>query len=145
MKNHNDNLVAAIGKASEALEYVERARGQLYSFHQLMGRADLQFGESVDMLRDANLDADAQHMETEIVGRNVIDGRWTFQLVEEFEALYYEPAVAEVRDLERKYLDGKRHVYESRMKDERRTKNLLAHENRPPAAYSPVVDLDTDR
>ena len=32
--------VDAVGKASEALEYVERARGHLYAFHQLIGRAD---------------------------------------------------------------------------------------------------------
>ena len=28
----------AVGKATEALEYVERARGHLYAFHQLIGR-----------------------------------------------------------------------------------------------------------
>ena len=34
------------GKATEALEYVERARGHLYAFHQLIGRADLLFEEA---------------------------------------------------------------------------------------------------
>ena len=37
--------VDAVGKASEALEYVERARGHLYAFHQLIGRADFLFEE----------------------------------------------------------------------------------------------------
>src|SRR5918996_1195686 len=38
--------VDAVGKATEALEYVERARGHLYAFHQLIGRADLLFEEA---------------------------------------------------------------------------------------------------
>jgi hypothetical protein len=36
-----DDAVRAAGTLSEALEYLERARGHLYSFHQLIGRADL--------------------------------------------------------------------------------------------------------
>ena len=35
----DDATVEATGKLSEALEWVERARGHLYEFHQLMGRA----------------------------------------------------------------------------------------------------------
>ncbi len=37
----DDATVEAVGAVSEALECVERARGELYSFHQLMGHADL--------------------------------------------------------------------------------------------------------
>ncbi len=54
-----DPVVAAIGKASEALEYVERARGHLYSFHQLMGRADIEFGNAADLLSECGLVLDA--------------------------------------------------------------------------------------
>src|SRR5436190_24214227 len=36
----DSETVDAVGKATEALEYVERARGHLYAFHQLIGRAD---------------------------------------------------------------------------------------------------------
>ena len=35
----DSETIDAVGKASEALEYVERARGHLYAFHQLIGRA----------------------------------------------------------------------------------------------------------
>lgn len=34
----SDAHVAVAGKMSEALECLERARGHLYSFHQLMGQ-----------------------------------------------------------------------------------------------------------
>ncbi len=49
----DDATVGAVGKLSEALETVERARGALYTFHQLIGHADLQLGEAATMLRSA--------------------------------------------------------------------------------------------
>ena len=48
-----DRTVDAVGKITEALETTERARGHLYSFHQLTGHADLQLGDAVDKLRAA--------------------------------------------------------------------------------------------
>ena len=128
----SDETVAAAGKASEALEWIERARGALYEFHQLMGRADLLFGDAADLLEDAGHDDLASLVRTEVVGRNVLDGRWTFQIVEEFDDCYYDV----VRDAERRIRDdllaGRRHVYESEMKDERRTNGRTGHERRPP-------------
>ena len=47
----DDDTIAAVGKLSEALECVERARGQLYDMHQLIGHADLLLGEAADKLR----------------------------------------------------------------------------------------------
>ena len=56
MQPPTPELVEAIGKASEAQEFVERARGHLYSFHQLMGHADFLFGDAANMLREAGLE-----------------------------------------------------------------------------------------
>ena len=81
----DDATVEAVGAVSEALECVERARGELYSFHQLMGHADLLLGEARDRLRDAGHHAVAERLETEVIGRNVLHGRWTFQIVEDFD------------------------------------------------------------
>ncbi|RYJ04945.1 MAG: hypothetical protein EON52_14125, partial [Actinomycetales bacterium] len=65
------------------------------------------------------------------VGRNVIDGRWTFQLVEEYDEGYY----ATFKDLERTARDdlveGKTHVFEAEMKEDRRTQGRRHHEARP--------------
>jgi hypothetical protein len=77
----DDATVEAVGAVSEALEYVERARGELYAFHQLMGHADLLLGEACDKLRDAGHAEMADRLEEEVVGRNVLYGRWTFQIV----------------------------------------------------------------
>ncbi len=139
---YDPELVAAIGKASEAFEYVERARGHLFTLHQLIGRADILFGESADMLAEAGHPEEARLLREEIVGRNVLDGRWTFQIVEEFDLLYYEPTRDALRGMERDHLDGRRHVYEDRMKEERRTRSATGHERRPPAAH--VAEVETE-
>src|SRR3954453_19221421 len=67
----------AVGKLTEALETVERARGHLYSFHQLTGTAALQLGDACEQLRKAGHDDVAERLERDLVGRNVIPGHWT--------------------------------------------------------------------
>ncbi len=134
-----DATVAAVGKVSEALEWVERARGRLYDFHQMMGRADLLFGEAADALRDAGHDVEADRLDTDVVGRNVVDGRWTFQLVEEFDDAYWAPVRAAEADVRDALMAGRRHVFESEMKDRRRTTGRPGHERRPADAHDPTV------
>src|SRR5689334_10024814 len=96
----DDALVEAVGKASEAGEYLVRARGALYEFHQLMGHLDLLLGEAAAALADAGAGAQASTIREAVIGRNVLDGRWTFQIVEEYDELYYEPVQRLLRDLE---------------------------------------------
>ncbi len=47
----SDDLVEAAGLFSEALERIERARGALYDFHQLIGGADAKLDDVVAKLR----------------------------------------------------------------------------------------------
>ncbi len=127
----SDKTVEGVGKLSEAFEYVERARGHLYSFHQLMGRADFLVEEAADLLREAGHEELAERLDEELVGRNVLDGRWTFQVVEEYDDTYYDY----FRDLDRKVtaelMGGVRHVFEARLKERRRTHGEPAHEADP--------------
>ena len=126
-----DGVVAAVGKVSEALEWIERVRGRLFDFHQMMGRADFLFEDAADALEAAGCTDEAELLREEVIGRNVLDGRWTFQMVEEFEDCYYQP----VRDAERairdRLVDGKRHVFEAELKEQRRTAGHPAHTSRP--------------
>jgi hypothetical protein len=126
-----DAEVAAAGKLSEALECMEHARGYLYGFHRLIGRADFTFEEAADLLEEAGHPSHAERIRTDIVGRNMVDGRWTFQIVDEFEALYAGPArqaEAAVRD---DLMAGRRHVFEAELKEARRTRGRPGHESRP--------------
>ncbi|MFC7676171.1 hypothetical protein ACFQWH_24015 [Mycolicibacterium sp. GCM10028919] len=126
-----DETVEAVGSVSEALEWVERARGHLYSFHQLMGHADLTLGDACDKLRDAGHTEVADRLEAEMVGRNVLNGRWTFQIVEDFDDNYWSV----LRDHEKRVRDelqqGHRHVFEARMKEDRRSHGRAGHEGTP--------------
>ncbi|MGV0715408.1 hypothetical protein ABQE93_08385 [Mycolicibacterium sp. XJ662] len=127
----DDATVEAVGAVSEALECVERARGDLYSFHQLIGHADLLLGEACDKLRSAGHDAVADRLEAEVVGRNVLYGRWTFQIVEDFDDNYWSVFRQHERQVRDELQDGQRHVFEEEMKDRRRTDGRRGHERRP--------------
>lgn len=60
------------------------------------------------------------------VGRNVLDGRWTFQVVEEFDDTYYELFRGIERE-SRELTGGIRHVLEARMKQQRQTERHPEH------------------
>lgn len=133
----DDATVEATGKLSEALEWIERARGSLYEFHQKSGHADLLMGEAADELESAGHTEIAERLRHEIVGRNVIEGRWTFQIVEDYDDGYYatfKRLEAEVRD---ELMQGRRHVFEAEMKQDRRTRGRRGHEGLPGSLGSP--------
>jgi hypothetical protein len=123
--------VEAIGKLTEALETTERARGRLYDFHQLTGSADLELGDAVELLRKAGHDAIADRVERELVGRNVLNGRWTFQVVEDYDDNYWSVFRATERQVREQLGEGRRHLYEAGMKEERRTHGHPDHTARP--------------
>ncbi|WP_256841617.1 hypothetical protein [Ornithinimicrobium cryptoxanthini] len=126
-----DAEIEAAGTVSEALEKIERARGHLYSFHQLIGAADLGFGEGADQLVASGHADLAGRLREELIGLNVVAGRWSFQLVEDFDDGYWTAA----RELDRAVRDavtqGRRHVYEAEMKQRRRTHGRSGHEAGP--------------
>ena len=127
----SDELIDAVGRLSESLERVERARGALYEFHQLMGGADAMLDDVVDGLAAAGYTELADRIRDELIGRNVVHGRWTFQLVEEFDDGYY----ALFRELESAVREattgGRRHVFEAEMKERRRSHGRSGHEATP--------------
>lgn len=127
----DDRTIEALGKLSEALEAVEVARGNLYAFHRLSGTADLTLGESVDLLREAGHGELADRIAGELVGRNVLEGRWTFQIVEEYDDTYYSVFKELDRVARDDLAEGRRHLYEAEMKERRRTHGLPGHEATP--------------
>lgn len=127
----DDATVEALGKLSEALETCERARGHLYEFHQLTGSADIQLGEAVESLRAAGHVALADRLTEELIGRNVLAGRWTFQIVEEYDDTYWSVFRALEREARDDLVDGRRHLYEARLKQAERTIGRRHHEATP--------------
>jgi hypothetical protein len=116
---------------TEALECLERARGHLYSFHQLMGHSDLKLDEVVDQLRKAGEDDEADRIEKDLIGRNVLPGYWTFEVVERFDDQYWEVFREHERRVRTRLVGGRKHVFEAEMKARRRTHGLDGHEAAP--------------
>ena len=130
----DDTTVEALGKLSEALEVVEHARGLLYGFHRLTGTSDLTLQEAVELFRKAGHTELADDLERDLVGRNVIADRWTFQIVEDYDANYWTAFRAFDERARTELSDGDRHVFEARMKQRERTRGHPAHEAGPDLA-----------
>jgi hypothetical protein len=81
--------VEALGKLSEAFEVVENARGHLYEFHRMCGTADLTLQTAVGKLRDAGHAKLADDIDQVLVGRNVMADKWTYELIEDYDANYW--------------------------------------------------------
>jgi hypothetical protein len=127
----DDTTVEALGKLSEALETIEQARGQLYGFHQHSGKADLLLQDAVALFREAGHGALADDLDRDLVGRNVIADRWTFQIVEDYDAGYWSTFRAFDERARGELSGGDRHVHEARMKQRERTAGHPAHEAGP--------------
>jgi hypothetical protein len=130
----DDDTVEGLGKLSEALETVDQARGFLYAFHQLTGKADRLLQEAVDTLRSAGHTPLAEDLERDLVGRNVIADRWTFQIVEDFDAGYWQAFRDHDQRAREELSGGDRHVLEARMKQSERSVGHPAHEAGPALA-----------
>lgn len=113
----DDATVEALGKLSEALEVVEHARGLLYGFHRLTGRADATLQEAVRLLREAGHDEAADVVEECVVGRDVLPGMWTFQMIEAFDDGYWSVFRDIVDQVRADTGDPERHRYEAEMKE----------------------------
>jgi hypothetical protein len=127
----DDPTVEGLGKLSEALETVEQARGQLYGFHQLSGKADLLLQDAVEQLRKAGHAGLADDIERELVGRNVLADRWTFQLVEDYDDTYWSTFRTFDARAREELSGGDRHVLEARMKQRERTHGHPRHQAGP--------------
>jgi hypothetical protein len=127
----DEDTVTALGSLSEALETVEQARGLLYGFHQLTGKADRLLQDAVQQFRDAGHPALADQLDRDLVGRNVIADRWTFQVVEDFDAGYWSAFRAADQRARDELSGGGRHVLEARMKQRERTAGHPRHEAGP--------------
>jgi len=123
--------VDAVGKLTKALEVTEWARGHLYAFHQLTGESNRHIEEAIPLLRDAGHGEWADRLERELFGRNVLEGRWTFQIVEKYDDGYwtlFRQLEAAVRD---DLTAGRRHLREAGMKEDQRTEGEPGQSARP--------------
>lgn len=128
----DDATVDAVGRLTAALEVVEHARGMLYAFHRLTGRADNDLADALDALAAAGHGDLAAEIRTDLHGRNALRGRWTFQVVEDYDDGYWSTFRRWEQEARDRLLAGRRHVYEAQLKERNRTHGRPGHEARPP-------------
>ena len=87
--------------------------------------------EAVDLLRKAGHDEIAERIDRELVGRNVIEERWTFQIVEDYDDGYYALFKQLEAGAREELVGGRRHLFEAEMKEKRRTHGARHHEAAP--------------
>uniref|UniRef100_UPI002F9084E3 hypothetical protein n=1 Tax=Kitasatospora indigofera TaxID=67307 RepID=UPI002F9084E3 len=117
----DDATVQALGLLSQALETTQRARGRLYDFHQLTGGADKTVGEAVRALRAAGHAEQADLVEREVQGADVLPGMWTFQVVEAYDDGYHRRFSEVERSVRQALAGGRDHIAEAEMKQRRET------------------------
>jgi hypothetical protein len=112
----DDATVAALGKLSKAFEVVENARGLLYQFHRMSGTADLTLQEAIEDFREAGHPDVAEVLDDVLVGRDVLPGLWTFQIVDAYDETYYSVFKGMDDWATQRFAGGTKHVYEAEMK-----------------------------
>jgi hypothetical protein len=121
-----DEQVDADGKVSAAFEVIEHARGLLYGFHRMSGQADLALQEAVAALRLAGQDELAAEIDEVLVGRDIIPGHWSFQIVEAYDEHYYHVFRAVTEKVRLHLAGGAPHVFEAEMKAREQTSGSAA-------------------
>lgn len=113
-------LLETMATASEALEYVERARGHMYTLHHLLVRAELLFTEVSESLLAQGRAEEAEMLQREVIGRAVIGDRWSHEVVEEFDDGFHGPVADAVKGVQQRTVGGQRHAREAELKRRRR-------------------------
>jgi hypothetical protein len=114
----DDATVAALGKLSKAFEVIENARGLLYQFHRMSGTADLTLQEAIDDFRKAGHEHVADTLDEVLVGRDVLPGMWTFQIVDAYDETYYSVFKGMDEWATEHLAGGTKHLYEAEMKQQ---------------------------
>lgn len=100
------------------VEWLQRARGNLIEFHHATGHAMDHLNDAETMLRACGHEAMADELRDELLPAGAVDNRWTYDLLETFEAGLLADATEYERGVRDDLADGHRHVAERRQERE---------------------------
>lgn len=109
---------AAVHEVELALEWLQRARGRFVEFHHATGHALDHLHDAEAALRDCGYDDLADEIRNEHLPRGVVEDRWTYDLLEEYEETFLTPYEAFEERARGTVADGVRHVHERRQEAE---------------------------
>ncbi len=106
---------AALHELELGIEGLRKAHGYLVHFHHATGHAMEHIREAESSLRAGGHDEFADHIRDEILPCGVLgDDRWTYEMVEKFEAEFFHDVLAFERAARKDIASGERHVRERR-------------------------------
>jgi hypothetical protein len=103
---------AALHELQLGGEHVQRAYGHLLAFHHQIGRAMDRYAAAEPSLREAGHDALADEIRDRHLPAGVVDDRWSYELVEAFEAGFLEETTGFERRVRDRLAGGVGHVTE---------------------------------
>ena len=121
-------LEQAAAKLSEALEYVERARGRPTPSTSSPATRTCCWTRSSRLWRDRSPDL-IETIRHQLYGLDVLFGRWTFEVVEEFDSGFYAAWLDVEKQVRQELTGGRRHTFEARLKAERQARGVKADDD----------------
>jgi len=125
MSKHSDHTaklseteIAALHSVELGREWLNRAHGSLIEFHHSTGHAMDHLDDAEDSLREAGHEELANHLRDEVLPRGAIEDRWTYDLLETFEAGLHDDVTGYEKQVREAVADGRRHVAERRQETE---------------------------
>ena len=112
----DDATLRAAHRLEVATEWIERSFGALLDAHHAAGHGQEMLLEAADLLDGAGRSDLAELVRSGAACRDAAEGRWTYQVVDEFRSHLLEPARAVEEQVRRELTGGVRHRYEARLK-----------------------------
>jgi hypothetical protein len=112
----DDATLRAVHRLEVASEWIERAFGALLDAHHAAGHGQEMLLEAADLLAEAGHGDLAALVRSDAACKDAADGRWTYQVVDEFRGHLLEPVRGVEERVRAELTGGVRHRYEARMK-----------------------------
>ncbi|WP_435076270.1 hypothetical protein [Halococcus sp. AFM35] len=107
---------AALHDLQLGIEHLHRGYGHLLTFHHAVGRAMNRFDDAREELRESGHDGRADALRDDLLPAGVVEGMWTYEVVEAFADEFLDPAAGFEADIREELADGQRHVTEHRQR-----------------------------
>ena len=108
----------ALHRAELGVEWLRRAHGSLVEFHHATGHAMDHLYEAEATLREAGHTELADQLRDELLPSGAVEDRWTYDILEAFEAGLLADVTGYERRTRGKLADGERHITERRQERE---------------------------
>ncbi|MFT4904692.1 MAG: hypothetical protein ACI8UR_001254 [Natronomonas sp.] len=133
--NLTDTELDAIHRVELGLEWLHRAHGALVAFHHKTGHAMDHLAAAEELFREAGHERLANRLRDELLPRGVVPredgpGRWTYEVLEAFEADLYADAREFEVEAREAVAGGVRHAAERRQQEAWRDRSRAPRHNK---------------